>query len=657
MKRDRLALPILLLLLTVLVPSAGVMWMMREAVRNERAATNQRLLDVYRLQLGQAAEKLRDSWRNHSSKFSGWVDEERLAGSFDKIVRFASVDSVAICDQRGAVLYPELERSPKSVDHEDDPRWEEARRLEFVEGELRKAAEVYGSMIPSGKVSREPGADRFLPSLAAFLGKARCLEKLGDQDGAIDVLGSVSAYAIQGTAKSHRCAAYIRILEIADKDSPEWKDAAKRIEGTLLDADKYALRSRDGRFLMKEYPLRSHERHFLMTEFERLTGQSGKFPTLDAESLAIKYVGQLKDGTAKLPSGLRATKTPGVWQHYEQDSKLVLLYRAETIRKNLLSFCESLPLPEGVAFKVAAPDETVDCLLDVSLGSKLGDWRLGLVTTEGNPFNESSKQRNAVYVWIAALTVAATCVSAWLLLAVLRRRMRLAQLKNDLVATVSHELKTPLASIRLLVDTLLQNDGRAADVKDQQQTTEYLQLISAENARLTRLVENFLTFSRMERGQHPFDFSTVDAGQLAEKAASVFLDHCPEASECLSVDIRETAQVSCDQDSMVTAIVNLLENAWKYGGDDKDIQLQVDSSGDHAQVRVSDKGQGLTPREVSRVFDRFYQVDQRVARTQGGCGLGLSIVRSIVEAHGGSVAVDSKLDVGSTFVIQLPRSE
>ena len=108
---------------------------------------------------------------------------------------------------------------------------------------------------------------------------------------------------------------------------------------------------------------------------------------------------------------------------------------------------------------------------------------------------------------------------------------------------------------------------------------------------------------------------------------------------------------------MVTAIVNLLENAWKYGGDDKDIQLQVDSSGDHAQVRVSDKGQGLTPREVSRVFDRFYQVDQRVARTQGGCGLGLSIVRSIVEAHGGSVAVDSKLDVGSTFVIQLPRSE
>ena len=152
---------------------------------------------------------------------------------------------------------------------------------------------------------------------------------------------------------------------------------------------------------------------------------------------------------------MRATKTPGVWQHYEQDSKLVLLYRAETIRKNLLSFCESLPLPEGVAFKVAAPDETVDCLLDVSLGSKLGDWRLGLVTTEGNPFNESSKQRNAVYVWIAALTVAATCVSAWLLLATLRRRMRLAQLKNDLVATVSHELKTPLASIRLLVDTCL----------------------------------------------------------------------------------------------------------------------------------------------------------------------------------------------------------
>ena len=645
MKRDRLALPILLLLLTVLVPSAGVMWMMREAVRNERAATNQRLLEAYRLQLDQAAKTLKDRWEVQQAKISDLVTADWPVVSFSKIASNALVDSVVLCDNWGEVVYPVRESESEriasterigSIKTINGLRWLEASRMEFVEGRYLEAAASYGDVIENYSLPTD--------TLEAVLGKARCLDKAGDRQGAITVLQRVSRYWTQGArAESHKCAACLRLLELSKKGSPVWKDAAKRLEVYLRDFEKY--------------PTRVYQRRFLINEFQRLTGQSGNFAAHDAESLAIEYVSQLKGGTVKLPGGLRRTKIPGVWQDYNKESKFALLYRTATIRKELLSLCDEIPSSKGIVFSVSDPGEASDNLMDVSLGPKIGEWQLGLRVTDGNPFSDSSKQQNAVYIWIAALTVATTCVLAWLLLAVLRRRMRLAQLKNDLVATVSHELKTPLASIRLLVDTLLQNDGRAADVKDQQQTTEYLQLISAENARLTRLVENFLTFSRMERGQHPFDFSTVDAGQLAEKAASVFLDHCPEASECLSVDIRETAQVSCDQDSMVTAIVNLLENAWKYGGDDKDIQLQVDSSGDHAQVRVSDKGQGLTPREVSRVFDRFYQVDQRVARTQGGCGLGLSIVRSIVEAHGGSVAVDSKLDVGSTFVIQLPRSE
>ena len=651
MKRDHLALPILLLLLTVLVPSAGVMWMMREAVRNERAATNQRLLEAYRLQLDQAAKTLKDRWEVQQAKISDLVTADWPVVSFSKIASNALVDSVVLCDNWGEVVYPVRESESERIASIESERIGsiktinglrrlearlEASRMEFVEGRYLEAAAAYGDVIENYSLPTD--------TLEAVLGKARCLDKAGDRQGAITVLQRVSRYWTQGArAESHKCAACLRLLELSKKGSPVWKDAAKRLEVYLRDFEKY--------------PTRVYQRRFLINEFQRLTGQSGNFAAHDAESLAIEYVSQLKGGTVKLPGGLRRTKIPGVWQDYNKESKFALLYRTATIRKELLSLCDEIPSSKGIVFSVSDPGEASDNLMDVSLGPKIGEWQLGLRVTDGNPFSDSSKQQNAVYIWIAALTVATTCVLAWLLLAVLRRRMRLAQLKNDLVATVSHELKTPLASIRLLVDTLLQNDGRAADVKDQQQTTEYLQLISAENARLTRLVENFLTFSRMERGQHPFDFSTVDAGQLAEKAASVFLDHCPEASECLSVDIRETAQVSCDQDSMVTAIVNLLENAWKYGGDDKDIQLQVDSSGDHAQVRVSDKGQGLTPREVSRVFDRFYQVDQRVARTQGGCGLGLSIVRSIVEAHGGSVAVDSKLDVGSTFVIQLPRSE
>ena len=167
--------------------------------------------------------------------------------------------------------------------------------------------------------------------------------------------------------------------------------------------------------------LRSYQRNFLTNQFQRLTGKAGKFPTHDAELLASKYVGQLKDGTIELLDGLRPTKIPGVWQVYEKKSNVVLLYRTETLRKMLPSLCDEIPLSKGMAFSLTAPGETSDNLVDVALGPKIGDWQLGLRVTDGNPFSESSKQQNAVYVWIAVLTVAATCVLAWLLLTALRQ--------------------------------------------------------------------------------------------------------------------------------------------------------------------------------------------------------------------------------------------
>ena len=635
MKRDPLALPILLLLLTVLVPSARVMSMMRKAVRNERAATNQRL----REQLQQTAEQVKSGWSREYLKLSGRVNDTQPAFSFARIVADESVDSVVLCGQRGDVLYPEMASSVELSECEKDQRWQEANRLEFAEGEFLKAAELYDELI-ADYVLR---LGQFNTSLAPLISKARCFEKAGDQEQAVEVLEGVAGYAATGVGKSHQRASFLRLLEIAEKDSLEWKEAAIRLKDQL---QKY-----------EKNPIRSRERNFLTKRYLDLTGESNGFPTYDSERLAIQYVGQLTDRNVKPPLGLRPTKLSDVWQHYEKGNKLATLYWTETVRKSMLGFSEDIRLPEGVALKIAPPDEAADYLVDVPLGAALGDWRLGIVATSGDRFNDSSNQHNSGYYWIGALTVAATCVSGWLLLTTLRQRMRLAQLKNDLVATVSHELKTPLASIRLLVDTLLQNEGNPADTKDQNRTTEYLQLISVENARLTRLVDNFLTFSRMERGQHPFEFSVVESDSLVEKSVSVFLDHCPEAKEFVTVDIQQTAKVSCDQDSMVTVIVNLLENAWKYGGEEKQINLEANANGDHVEIKVSDNGIGLSAGEIERVFGRFYQVDQRVARTQGGCGLGLSIVRSIVEAHGGKVAVTSKPKVGSTFVIQLPRSE
>jgi signal transduction histidine kinase len=111
-----------------------------------------------------------------------------------------------------------------------------------------------------------------------------------------------------------------------------------------------------------------------------------------------------------------------------------------------------------------------------------------------------------------------------------------------------------------------------------------------------------------------------------------------------------------DADALVTALLNLLDNAWKYSGDDKRIVLRAAAQNGSVQFAVEDHGIGLAPRESARVFERFYQADQRLARTAGGCGLGLTIVQSIVAAHRGTVEVASEAGRGSTFTIKLPAA-
>ena len=116
----------------------------------------------------------------------------------------------------------------------------------------------------------------------------------------------------------------------------------------------------------------------------------------------------------------------------------------------------------------------------------------------------------------------------------------------------------------------------------------------------------------------------------------------------------ELPEIVADPDAMVTAVVNLLDNAWKYSGDHKTICLSAKGENGHVTFSVRDNGIGLTPRETKRVFKRFYQVDQRLSRSAGGCGLGLSIVNFIVAAHHGEVRVDSEPGKGSTFSIDVP---
>ncbi|HSR87358.1 MAG TPA: HAMP domain-containing sensor histidine kinase, partial [Pontiella sp.] len=280
------------------------------------------------------------------------------------------------------------------------------------------------------------------------------------------------------------------------------------------------------------------------------------------------------------------------------------------------------------------------------------EGRVELFFADGDIFNKTAGRQIAAYIWTAVLVILMMLVVGVLAFYAVGRQIRLNRMKNDFIATVSHELKTPLASMRVLVDTLL--EGR---VRDEAHAEEYLRLVSRENERLTRMIENFLSFSRMERNRNAFDLMPASPAAIVEDAIDSV---CTKYKACgcrLETEVEENlADIPVDHDAIVTVLINLLDNACKYAADDKRVLLSVFTGQDEVCFAVSDHGVGLSSRQIKKIFDSFYRVDNSLARTTEGCGLGLSIVRFIVNAHKGRIEVESQPGAGSTFTVRLPLS-
>lgn len=255
-----------------------------------------------------------------------------------------------------------------------------------------------------------------------------------------------------------------------------------------------------------------------------------------------------------------------------------------------------------------------------------------------------------IYIWTALTAAIAICSIAAAAGLAVNQQLRLRELKNTSVATVAHELRTPLATMRMLVDTL--REGRYHSVG---QLREYLNLLHAENLRLSRLTEHFLTHSRLERGQQAFAFASVPIGAVVDPTLAALRSKLEAPGCTFTLDVAHTLpEVLADRDSLVTVLINLLDNALKYSGEEKRITLRARREGETLLFVVEDNGIGLTPAERNRIFEPFYQVDQKLSRTRGGCGLGLSIVQAIVTAHRGHVEIASEPGRGAAFAVSIP---
>jgi signal transduction histidine kinase len=281
-------------------------------------------------------------------------------------------------------------------------------------------------------------------------------------------------------------------------------------------------------------------------------------------------------------------------------------------------------------------------------------WKLGIgyPDTTVAALARSQFRQNLLFIVLGlALLVLGLAVA----LRATRRELKLVEAKETFVSNVSHELKTPLALIRLFAETL--EMGR---VSNDEEMRDYGRIINRESNRLTQLINNILDFSRIEAGRRKYQFVDTNIAEVIEEALQSYEYQLKSAGFSVTTEIQsDLPPVLLDREAMTQAVLNLLNNAIKYSTDVKRIDLRVEQRGGTLAVEIADHGVGIPRSEHRRIFEKFYRVSTGMVHDTKGSGLGLAIVRHIVEAHHGDIIVDSAPGNGSRFTILLPiaRSE
>jgi len=277
------------------------------------------------------------------------------------------------------------------------------------------------------------------------------------------------------------------------------------------------------------------------------------------------------------------------------------------------------------------------------------NWDLA-ATYRGSSIQSVAQASFEKSLLLTAVVLCLLLVGIILTLRAASREMSLAAAKSSFVSNVSHELKTPLALIRLYAETL-----ELDRVKDEQQGKDFLRTINGETRRLTQLINNILDFSKIEAGRKEYRFVSSDVAEIVETVLRTYEYQLRDAGFEVSTRIDQgLPMVAIDAEAISQAVVNLLNNATKYSEDAKKIEVAVAARDSHIAIEVADHGIGIPHSEHQKIFEKFYRVSTTLEHNTKGSGLGLALVKHVVEAHGGRVLVDSEPGRGSRFTILIP---
>ena len=278
------------------------------------------------------------------------------------------------------------------------------------------------------------------------------------------------------------------------------------------------------------------------------------------------------------------------------------------------------------------------------------NWAFEMVVVEPGMLADLGRSRSGLYMWSLILVGFALVSGIAYTVRSVMHEARLSRLKTDFVSSVSHDLRTPLTSIRMFSETL-----RAGRYATEEERREFLQIIIEEAERLSRLTERILDFSRMEAGRKSYRKTTTDVASLVDHALRASKPMIDAADFTVEVETQENLpQITVDRDAMVEVLINLFTNAIKYSPDARWMGVLITADAEEVRIAVTDHGIGIRKVDHARIFEKFYRVDTRRAAEVGGSGIGLSLVKHIIDTHGGTIEVQSKPGAGSTFAVRLP---
>lgn len=378
----------------------------------------------------------------------------------------------------------------------------------------------------------------------------------------------------------------------------------------------------------------------------------------NSQRAATRFTAQHESSSSEPPTALlRAQLQEALQKRDERDAVLAsMIEGVVAVNKDfsILSVNDSAKrllhlkegeIPFGAQLKDIVHDKAFYELVETVISThvtvqkeiQLDDSQKTLIYAHGTPLREKAHSGNGAVIVFHDVT----------------HVRRLETIRQDFVANVSHELKTPITSIKGFVETLL--DGALANRDDAER---FLAIVSRQADRLSAIIEDLLSLSRLEQqgSNHGLKRSEITVTELFDRCYQACLFKLDEKNIRLKIHCEPTLTVNVNIHLMEQALINLLSNAIKYSTANTEVLLEAKHYGRTVSFTVSDSGIGIPEKDLPRIFERFYRVDRARSRHMGGTGLGLAIVKHIAQVHGGSVQVESEVKKGSRFEIVLPLS-